>query len=281
MPKKYIFFFLCVSILISCKESADIRDWDSGNIILRLTDAPFPHDQVSEVKVTISNIKLIADSPSVKAASSEEHLMQQSVTVNLLQLTNGVTMTLLNSSYEAGQYLGVEINIDKVVIIMKNGRHFGLNLGNRDPSENSLRVNQGFEIVPGLTTDLLLDFDVARSFIPRYGATATDEIHDFLYSPVLKLSNALESGSISGIVTSSLENKISRLGGAQVTVLSNGMVYTTTFTDISGMYTVLGLAPGFYDLEVRIQGFEPQLVEKVQVYSSQQTKQGILLSQPF
>ena len=96
--------------------------------------------------------------------------------------------------------------------------------------------------------------------------------------PFVKLSDAFNSGSITGIVTSSLENKISRLEGAQITVITANTVITTTFTDFSGMYTVLGLDPGRYDIQVDMKGFGTQIMSDVMVKAQKQTKQGVLLT---
>ena len=153
-----------------------------------------------------------------------------------------------------------------------------LNLGTRNEGHYELFIPSMLEIHPGLTSDLLLDFDVSRSFIPRYVTGSETRIAGFIFNPAVKLSDAFNSGSISGIITSSLENKISRLEGAQITVLRANLVITTTFTDFSGMYTILGLEPGKYDIQVDMKGFDTKIMPNVMVKAQEQTKQGILLS---
>ena len=280
-----IYFSLCLLFIIitlnSCQDTEEIEHVDSGRILIRLTDAPFPHHLVAEVNVTVSKLQALPiDEEQLDILSSESwDLLSDPLTVNLLHLTNGITVTLANTDIPVGRYGGLRLVISKALIRLKDNTVFDLNLGGRNGGDYELDIPWNTEVQAGLTSDLLLDFDVSRSFMPRYVTATNPRIAGFIFSPVVKLSDAYHSGSITGIVTSSLENKISRLEGAQITVISADTVTTTTFTDYSGMYTVLGLDPGKYDLKVSINGFDAQVIPDVNVDAQKQTKQGVRLTQ--
>ncbi len=267
--------------LINCQQSETSAFNDSGNIILRLTDAPFPYQKVSEVSVTISGIILETDIQNTNPAESQSEsidLLENPIQVDLLQLTNGVTLTLANSELPSGTYGLFKIYLSDVKIILSDKTVFDLNARENQLGGTEILLPAQFEVGPGLTKDLLLDFDVSRSFIPRMNPEANLGIAGFYFNPVIHLSDNASSGSLSGIVTSSVENKISRIHGATVSVTSADTLVTTTFTDKSGMYTVLGLKPGRYDIQVEMNGFEVKMTKDISVTSSSQTKQSIKLS---
>ena len=280
-----IYFSLYLSFIfftfINCQKTRQIEHVDSGRILVRLTDAPFPHHLVAEVNVTLSKLLVLPiDEEQIDHQSSVSwELSSEPMTVNLLHLTNGITVTLANTDIPVGRYKAMRLVISSALIRLKDDTVFDLNLGSPNGGDYEYDIPWPTEVQAGLTSDLLLDFDVSRSFIPRYATATSPRIAGFIFSPVVKLSDAYQSGSITGIVTSSLENKISRLEGAQITVMSADTVTTTTFTDYSGMYTVLGLDPGKYDIKVSINGFDARIIPDVVVDAQKQTKQGVSLNQ--
>ena len=275
MARNYFVLVLVLFCLLifSCQEPQDDPEVDSGRIFLRLTDAPFPHHMVSEVNITISKV-----AAKENGTSTDWELSDIPLTVNLLELTNGITITLANTDIPEGSYAGLKLLIDKASVRLKDNSVLKLNLGTRNGQAHELNVTSSIEIKSGMTTDLLLDFDVSRSFIPRYSTGSDSRIAGFIFKPVVKLSDAYHSGSITGIVTSSLENKISRLEGAQISVMALDTLVTTTFTDFSGMYTILGLDPGKYQIQVDMHGYGSNITSDVIVKAQEQTKQGVLLT---
>lgn len=277
--RNFTILTLFLSLLnYSCQQQGTDLVEDSGNLILRLTDAPFPHNKVSEVNVTISAIKLEAEEATFPVSTSESglsNLLESPVEVNLLQLTNGVTISLLNNEMHIGRYKKMYIYLKKVEITLSDETVFDM-IPRADPVKGSeIMLPVDFTVSPGLTTDLLLDFDVSRSFTPRMSPSANMGIAGFLFSPVLHLTDNLNTGSISGIVTSSLKNQISRIHGAQVSVISADTLVTTTFTDEAGMYTVLGLKPGNYRVEAEFEDLRTSSKEPVAIQSDKTAQQSL------
>ena len=254
--RNFTLFILFLSFLTySCQQPDTDINGDTGKLILRLTDAPFPHSKVSEVNIKIAGIKLEAED-HLAGFNEAIDLLDTPVEANLLELTNGITISLANTDIAAGRYSGLKLYLTEVEIVLIDRTVFDM-IPRSDPDKGTETVlPASFEVSSGLTTDLLLDFDVSRSFMPRLSPSANLGIASFLFNPVIHVTDNKNTGSISGIVTSSLGNKISRLYGAQVSVMSADTLVTTTFTDQAGMYTVLGLKPGSYTVEAEFDGLK-------------------------
>ena len=265
-------------IFNACQQpDSDINN-ESGRLILRLTDAPFPHDKISAVNVIISRIELLPSRQQEAGPQFNEsvfELLNEPVKVNLLELTNGITLTLTNSDLPAGSYSSLRIFLQHVEIVLTNKTVYDLTPRTNKLEGKEITLWKNFEITPGLTTDLLLDFDVSRSFVPRISPKANLGIAGFIFNPVIHLSNNAQSGSLSGIITSTSNNKISRLYGAQISVIRADTLVTTTFTDRAGMYTVLGLQPGSYHIMAQYQDLRATATKSVNIYSDQNANQNI------
>ncbi len=275
------YLLIILSLLLSCEEQAIIPELSTGRILIRLTDAPFPHNKVAEANVVISKLSLVlSESENTISESPGEYvIMDQAVETNLLELTNGITITLANSEVPEGYYQGIKLSLDRAGIVLRDETVFDLNIGNWSKPSADIVLPFKFHVKAGLTTDLLLDFDVARSFVARTNKDANMGIAGFLFNPYINVSDNAVSGSLTGIVTANFNNKISRLPGAQILIYSGSSIYTTTFTDVSGMYTVLGLQPGTYRVETRFEGYEPQFVEGIKISPGAYTRQSIRLKE--
>jgi len=76
-----------------------------------------------------------------------------------------------------------------------------------------------------------------------------------------------QQGAISGVVTDSTNN--SSLPGANVTLVGTQQGSTT---DADGEYTISGISPGTYDVRASFVGFDPQVVENVEVSANETTE---------
>ena len=274
-------FTICILsftlLLIACQEPDSGFNNDSGKLILRLTDAPFPHDKISAVNISISRIELLASEHSVAIEPEEDvlELLDKPLWVNLLELTNGITLTLSNSDLPAGSYSSLKLFLQHIEIVLADKTVYDLTPRTNQLQGKEIVLKKRFEISSGLTTDLLLDFDVSRSFVPRMSPVANLGIAGFLFNPIIHVSNNAHSGSLSGIITSSSNDKISRLYGAQVSVIQADTLVTTTFTDRAGMYTVLGLQPGSYEVRAEYQDLGTTAPKSVNISADKIVNQNI------
>lgn len=234
---KKIFGLACLFILLlmSCNEQND----EMGTLSVTMTDAPMITDVIAEAKVTVTKVEVRKSeeedgSPFLTLFAGEE-------TINLLELTNGVTTQLTSLEVPVGNYDLVRIYVEDAELIFKDQSSVSLKVPSGSSSGIKVFIDPPVEVAGGLSADLLLDFDLSRSFV----AKGPNGSNGFNFKPTIKAVNSSEVGRIQGVVTDEQDAPIS---GAQVTVYAADTVNTSTFTNDVGLYTVLGMKPGEYQL---------------------------------
>lgn len=281
--KRMLLLILTVSTILfaSCSDDND-GGQKTGTMAVHLTDAPFPYDLVAEANVTIT--KIDARNKTVEEDSTAEGdierdspfvvLMEEEVSLNLLNLTNGITETLANIDVPVGTYDLVRVYISEASIILNDGTSYELTIPSGSSSGLKVFIDPGITVAGGLTSDLLLDFDVSRSFIPLGGI---ENVTGFNFNPVIKASNLSTAGTLTGAVTI-LDGETSvGLEGATITVFNGEEMVTSTLTDVDGTYTVMGLDAGTYAIKAEINGYTARTVEGVGIVAANQTTQNFEL----
>jgi hypothetical protein len=263
---------ICLGSLAGCGGSGG-----GGRLNIQITDAPFPFDLVSTADVTIDRIEVhVSDSPS--QASGWMTLSETPQTFNLLDLQGGVTATLLNASLPAGTYGQIRLHVASATVTLTDDRQFDLNVPSGDPS--GIKINPSPQIVVegGLTTDLILDFDVGQSFVPTPSGNPNSaaEIQGFNFKPVIRVVNSSTVGSIAGTVyddngTPGETGDDGTLTGATVSALVGGSVIASTATGLDGSYVLSGLPAGTYDVTAEMTGFSSGTNTGIQVTVANRT----------
>lgn len=280
--------FAALAVFIGCTDGDDTHS-DMGRLIVQITDAPFPHDLVAEANVTIFKIdarqkehEIEMDSGMDGESDSETDgegnspfiiLMEEEVQINLLELTNGLTERLVNTDVPVGTYDLIRIYVKGVNIVLTDGTTYDLTVPSGEQTGIKVFIKPGLVVEGGLTADLLLDFDVSKSFVPKGGGSDFTGITGFNFKPVIKASNNSTAGTLSGLVTTIQEEVAVGLEGTQVAVFAADTLNTTTFTDETGAYMVLGLDAGSYDVEVELEGYEMQTAEGIKITAANKTIQ--------
>lgn len=265
-------------VTFGCSDDESNGD-TTGRFVVKLTDAPFPYELVSEANVTIFKIdarnKSMAEDESEAgdAGSPFVVLMEEEVEVNLLDLTNGVTETLVNQDFPVGDYDLVRIYVTGVNVVLTDGTTYDLQVPSGEQTGIKVFVTPGITVQGGLTAELLLDFDVSRSFIPLGSINSVDGITGFNFKPVIKASNVSTTGTLGGMVSTTIDDTPTPLEGAQVSVFAADTLNTSTFTDATGAYTIMGLTAGTYDIEVELEGYASQEAEGLQITAANKTTQ--------
>ncbi len=293
MMKKFIFGLLSLGLLISlgCSEG-DSAESGVGKLTIQLTDAPFPLDLIAEANVTIFKIEArhkgdsagedtnaMSDDETMEEEMGEMDgssyivLMEEEINVNLLDLTNGVTETLVDMEVPVGTYDQLRIYAKGINVVMNDEENttYDLKLPSAEQSGIKVFIKPAIEIAGGLSTDLLLDFDVSRSFVPRGNIRKSEEFNGFNFKPVIKVSNLTTAGTLKGAVTTIEEESTIGLEGVQITIYQEGEVITSTFTDETGAYMVLGLDAGLYNIMAELEGYDSQTAEAIQIVSGNNT----------
>lgn len=277
-----IFLVVCSTLLISCSDGNDSAS-DYGKLSILLTDAPFPHDLVAEANVTIfkvdarykGDLKLdtqAIDSTDMNIETDKGKpfvvLMENEVQVNLLELTNGVTKTLVDTDVPVGTYDLIRVYVKGINVVLTNGLSYDLKVPSGSQSGIKIFIKPGLAVNGGLSSDLLLDFDVSKSFIAKGGG---QDITGFNFKPVIKASNMSTAGTLLGMITEIKEEISVGVEGAQVAVFVADTLNTTTFSDIDGGYMIMGLDAGSYTVEVEKEGYSIQIEEEVKINAANKT----------
>ena len=286
-----IALFFVFTVFISCTDNDD-KNRDYGRLSVNLTDAPFPHDLVAEANVTIfkidarykgdmniiSEVEDNSDSSMItEEKSSFVVLMEDEMEVNLLELTNGVTKNLVDLDVPVGIYDLVRVYVKGVNVVLTDGSTFDLKIPSGEQTGIKIFIKPGLVVEGGLSADLLLDFDVSKSFVAKGGGSNFENITGFNFKPVIKACNMSTAGTLSGKVTTLQEEVAVGLKGAQVAVFAADTLNTTTFTDADGKYMVMGLIAGSYDVEVELSTYQKQSVADIEIVAGNITSQDFVL----
>ena len=280
----FIVLFTSLTFFISCSDGDD-NSSDMGKLTVQITDAPFPHDLVAEVNVTIFKIdarnkgeEMEMDEMEGDSESNDEEndnspfltLMEEEIDMNLLELTNGVTESLVNTDVPVGTYDLFRIYVKGISIVLTDGSTFDLKVPSGEQTGIKVFIKPGLVVSGGLSADLLLDFDVSKSFVPKGNRNDLAGIKGFNFKPVIKASNRSTAGTLSGVVYTT-EDKVG-LGGAQVAVYADDTFITSAFSEAeTGAYMVMGLEAGTYDVVVELNNYEMQTAEDVGISAANKT----------
>tara|TARA_R110002050_G_scaffold18419_4_gene53875 strand:+ start:692 stop:1585 length:894 start_codon:yes stop_codon:yes gene_type:complete len=286
-----IALFFVFTVFISCTDNDD-KNRDYGRLSVNLTDAPFPHDLVAEANVTIFKIEArykgdmdiiseVEDNSDSSMITEEKSsfvvLMEDEMEVNLLELTNGVTKNLVDLDVPVGIYDLVRVYVKGVNVVLTDGSTFDLKVPSGEQTGIKIFIKPGLVVEGGLSADLLLDFDVSKSFVAKGGGSNFENITGFNFKPVIKACNMSTAGTLSGKVTTLQEEVAVGLKGAQVAVFAADTLNTTTFTDADGKYMVMGLMAGSYDVEVELSTYQKQSVADLEIVAGNTTSQDFVL----
>ncbi|MDC6350776.1 DUF4382 domain-containing protein [Zeaxanthinibacter sp. PT1] len=265
-------FILClITLLSSCSENSSESEF--GRLSIQLTDAPFPHELVSEANVTI--FKVDARQNDSEDETGYVTLMEDEIEINLLELTNGVTETLVDTEIPVGNYDLVRVYVKGVNVVMTGGESYELDVPSGEQTGIKVFIDPAIEVAGGLSADLLLDFDVSRSFVPKGNYP---DYNGFNFNPVIRASNLSTAGTLQGkILTPDADTEIA-VDGASVTVYDGDTEITATASGSDGGYVIMGLPAGIYNIVVTKAGFITSEEVEVEIVAANKTVTDFQLS---
>ena len=263
-----------------------------GMLRIAVTDDPFPIDAVLEASVEIGRVEAHVQELDAWVVLSEE-----TFTVNLVGLSNGIVEEIVDVAVDPGTYdkfrfitgLGrVVLDPDKATVAdesrlqevtidgeLRDGYVFTVEDGGvKFPSgpQTGIKVNVDPPIVvtTGLSGDLLLEFDLGRNFVFNGPTTHKPGVKRVLFTPSVKASNETTNGSVAVVINSDeilLEDDSDDLPleGAEVWLVDDaGTKVTQTFSAADGM-AVLSATPGTYTLKADKFGFVEGEIASVEI----------------
>jgi len=253
-------------------------------ITVRLTDAPFPYDSLHSVNIYVARIE--ANTAQDTSGGGQWALITEPrKTFDLLALQQGTTALLGEGEMPAGQYHAVRMTIDTSQS----------SITWNDAAQHPAQVNwHGFSTVYAFVeypvsvatqrTEVVLDFDIGRSFLYNYYGT-----NEFDFFPALRAIDAAAAGAIAGVVTGSVNGTTQPVPNAQVSVFvtypvrpDSSITYleATGRSDPSGHYKVAFLPPGTYSVEIKepfLAYLEPVVTPNLQVTAGDTTPLSVVL----
>lgn len=276
LVKNGMMFLAAITLLVtSCDQINDSENGGKGTVVLSLTDAPFPVSLVDQAVVTIDKIEI--RSKAAEAATKEEADKPALYTVlyegvekefDLLDLQNGVTAELLSMDIEAGSYDLIRMHVTKAAVILKDGTNFDLKIPSGNSSGLKIKITPELVIESGVVSEVVLDFDVSKSFVVQGNIKSKNGIKGFMFKPVLRAVCQKYSGIVAGKV---FENATTPLLEAHVQIISADTVLSSALTDAKGNYQMIGLPAGTYKMVCEKEGYTKVAIEPVIVKAREKT----------
>jgi hypothetical protein len=257
---------LLLSAVIGCGGGGGTDSGGTGTLSLSLTDAATPDYEA--VVVTIDRVEVHLGGNEANP-NNWKTVVQDKRTYNLLDLVNGVQDFLGEEELEAGLYtqmrliIGSEPDVPLVHpfanYIILAGTETIHSLFIPSGPETGIKLVKNFTIVEGQDTELILDFDAARSVVK---AGVSDL---WLLKPTIKVLDAETASIIEGAV---VDQEGAPLAGVLVSAqVSNSfavdprdevVVEAATLTDDTGEFRLL-VQPGTYNIVVYRETYDYQV----------------------
>lgn len=258
---KHIFISIALfcSFLLGCEDASSDSFQNSGNLKILLVDSPASFDSViifvKEVEVHHSG------SDSISGWSS---INSNPAFFDLIQLVNGASAVLGDSSLPPGDYTQIRLILNDGNYIIDNGiKHF---LTIPSDIQSGIKLNHAFTIQPNTLYELILDFEVDKSIhISGNG--------EYIMNPVIRVIPLILSGSISGqVIPLDADASISAIIGLDTVV---------TYADSNGFFKLMGLPQETYSVELSPvnQAYKDTVISNVAVFVDQNTDIGTIVLQ--
>jgi hypothetical protein len=276
--KKLFFTIFTASVILllsACSETIINENNDPGRLIVKVTDAPFPISSVESATVTITKVEIRKVCDSICDGNPYSVIWEDTATFNLLELRNGIVEELLNIEIPQGEYDLIRLYVDEASLMIKDQPEpFSVKVPSGQQTGIKIFIKPGLIIDGGLTSEVLLDFDLSRSFVMRGNLNHPGKINGFIFKPVIRAVNNTTAGRIEGFVTDTSKVK---LANAAVWVKQDTII-STAFTDTLGHYALIGLPSGSYSIFAAKANYDTVKYEGIKVLSGNRTIQNFVLT---
>ena len=250
-------------VLVSCSDQTTNvpSDEQNGSIRIYLVDSP---SQLDSVIICVTRVEI---HKSGSDSTSGWFVINDSTRYfDLLQLTNGASAVLGDTSLAPGKYTQIRLIIGSGSYVIDQGVKHDLEVPSG--SQSGLKLNHQFTIESGKLYELLLDFNVDKSIV----ITGNGK---YKLKPTIRVMPIVISGSISGQVLP-LE--------AQPTIWTvYGTDTITTYTNLQGFFKLMALPAGLYDVNIIPADtviYMDTTITNVQVIANQDTDIGTITLEP-
>ena len=255
------------------------KESGNGRLVVNVTDAPFPVEFIESANVTITKVEIRKAGDGIPDESPFSVIWTGSEVFNLLELRNGVVEELLNLDIPAGEYDLIRLYVDEASLKVKDGETYSVKVPSGEQTGIKLFISPGLFVRDGLTSELLLDFDLSNSFVLQGNMDSPAGIKGFHFKPVIRAVNKSTAGTLQGTATEVIADVIVPVGGVKVTVMKDGASVTSALTDSDagnttpdGFYAISGLPSGIYTIVAELAGYKTITKENVEIAAGSMTK---------
>lgn len=232
----------------------------TGTLGVSMTDAPACG--FDAVNVTVQKVRVHQSATASENDSGWTDItLNPARKVNLLDLTNGVLMSLGEVPLPTGHYTQLRLVLDPNTgnamansVVPTGGTEVSLDT----PSgvQTGIKLVNQFDVKENERVDLVLDFDACKSVVSKGGGNR------YALKPVVKVIPTLVNG-ITGFVTPG--------SNVMVSAQQNGAVVAATTPTSTGEFMLARLVPGNYDVVVTADNKAASVIATVPVATETST----------
>ena len=240
--------FCIALLLINCSNE------NTARVEVRLTDSPGDYE---ELKVDIQGVQVNNSNENSGWISLD---IEEGV-YDILKLSNGIDTLLGAIELPVGRVEQIRLILGANNSVKIDGQTH--DLSTPSAQQSGLKLNVHAELIEGITYEILLDFDAARSVVNRGNGI-------YSLKPVIRVLNEVTSGAISGMVSPADATPA-------VYAIAGSDTVGTAFADDTGKFLVRGIPAGSYTVSI-VPGetYEPVLKTDVIVTVGSVTDLGVI-----
>lgn len=270
--RKSIFALFAVGLLMIFSGCSKNKSEGPGRLVMTITDDPFPFSSIESATVTITKIELRKAGDCNCDSVPFQVVFNGSETVDLLGLRNGLIQKLIDIEIPQGQYDLARIYVDEAGLQTKDGGSYSVKVPSGKQTGIKVFIKPGLVVEGGLTSEVLLDFDLSKSFVLR-GNPDKAAVNGFIFKPVIRAVNNTTAGRLEGMVRDTAGVKIKE---AAVWVKQDTIV-ATTVGDTLGHFAIIGLPSGTYSVFAAKDNYDTVEVDNVKIYVGNRTELNFVL----
>ncbi len=265
--------FGCGAISNGSDDSSSDSSSTEG-VVVKLSDAPGKLDWFARADIVLDGVEAQINNKWVSLGGAGE-------TINLLELRGGISRVLGRVNGTTGSIRQMRLIVSSASLTLKDGRVFPLKIPSGEQSGLKVFVEPAIELVTGRMVELMLDFDVAKSFVAQGNPASMADAKGFLFKPVIRVGNSTIHGGIAGLVLSDSctpgdSSDDLPVNNATVDVINgDGEIVTSNSTIATGQFAVYGLDEGSYGVAVSAAGYSGSQRDGVLVYRGNMSEAGI------
>ena len=278
MVKKLISAISAATVIlmfIACSKTISPDNSGTGRLVIKITDAPFPIDIVESAGITITKVEIRKVGDCISDGSPFMVVSEDTMSFNLIELRNGVVASLPEIEIPEGNYDLIRLYVDEAGLRIKDGDRFNVKVPSGKQTGIKIFIRPELSIAGGLTSELLLDFDLSRSFVVQGNPITRAGIKGFIFKPVIRAVNMSTAGRIEGMVTDTSKVKIK-----EPTIwITQDTTIATVIGDTLGHYALLGVPAGTYSIFAAKENYDTVSYTGLKVIAGNRTIQNFELTQ--